>query len=665
MSTLEEIRKKHNIEASQSIDIDEKSGLTLSDKARLVAQGGLFNFSDEGIAYFRSLLGEEYETALAEERARLADARSKEGSTKYEIGGAIIPALAAAPFTGGASIPLTVARLAALGGTQALVAGVGAREGDVVERLTKDPEMLAVETAAGAVAGPALAKGVKYGGKLVKAIAKPSRIAGRALTGRLSLPVENEVRRLARDVYGADVPEDVAFARIVERIGKGEIFPDISQRAATDVAGLYNLSGSGGQTIANVITRRAEELPADARATMRADLTPEVVTGNITKWFGKSVDDIKKAESASYKKIFSAEDDLPLNSWWNLNLGVREALQNQKFLRNKVNALMAAENKPPLFKIVDGEVRLLNSVDLETAEIVRRALSDKSTAAWRSGEGSLGKAIGGLEDNLRKIIDKASPELAATRAGWAKVKRLSEIFEEGKKILNKSSEEAEIIMDRVLASGDDELIGALRSGVAFRLKTQAEKAAGRASQMKVLADENSGMRIILERLYPGDSAEAAFRKIELADKALKTQVRVTGGSPTAERLSAADRVGTAQNVVADAAEVAVTGNIVGPAARFVKRILGKKTKLNPKQLAQVSKIIITEDPEIMQRALNNPEMLKVLIERVNQAANLVQRSAAGAGAYETGEVVRESPYIGAILGGMSPSSKQKVIRSTR
>ena len=266
---------------------------------------------------------------------------------------------------------------------------------------------------------------------------------------------------------------------------------------------------------------------------------------------------------------------------------------------------------------------------------------------------------------MRKIIDKASPELAATRAGWAKVKRLSEIFEEGKKILNKSSEEAEIIMDRVLASGDDELIGALRSGVAFRLKTQAEKAAGRASQMKVLADENSGMRIILERLYPGDSAEAAFRKIELADKALKTQVRVTGGSPTAERLSAADRVGTAQNVVADAAEVAVTGNIVGPAARFVKRILGKKTKLNPKQLAQVSKIIITEDPEIMQRALNNPEMLKVLIERVNQAANLVQRSAAGAGAYETGEVVRESPYIGAILGGMSPSSKQKVIRSTR
>jgi hypothetical protein len=665
MSILEEIRKKHNIEASQSIDIDEKSGLTLSDKARLVAQGGLFNFSDEGIAYFRSLLGEEYETALAEERASLADARSKEGSTKYEIGGAIVPALAAAPFTGGASIPLTVARLAALGGTQALVAGVGAREGDVVERVTKDPGMLAVETAAGAVAGPALAKGVKYSGKLVKAIAKPSRIAGRALTGRLSLPVENEVRRLARDVYGADVPEDVAFARIVERIGKGEIFPDISQRAATDVAGLYNLSGSGGQTIANVITRRAEELPADARATMRADLTPEVVTGNITKWFGKSVDDIKKAESASYKKIFSAEDDLPLNSWWNLNLGVREALQNQKFLRNKVNALMAAENKPPLFKIVDGEVRLLNSVDLETAEIVRRALSDKSTAAWRSGEGSLGKAIGGLEDNLRKIIDKASPELAATRAGWAKVKRLSEIFEEGKKILNKSSEEAEIIMDRVLASGDDELIGALRSGVAFRLKTQAEKAAGRASQMKVLADENSGMRIILERLYPGDSAEAAFRKIELADKALKTQVRVTGGSPTAERLSAADRVGTAQNVVADAAEVAVTGNIVGPAARFVKRILGKKTKLNPKQLAQVSKIIITEDPEIMQRALNNPEMLKVLIERVNQAANLVQRSAAGAGAYETGEVVRESPYIGAIIKNMSPSSKEKVVRSTR
>jgi hypothetical protein len=663
MTTLKELRKKHGIEAHVAGgDIDEKSGLTFADRARLAAQGGLFNFSDEGIALFRSLIGEDYETALADERAELEAARGKEGSLKYEIGGAIIPALAAAPFTGGTSIPLTVARLAALGGTQALAAGIGAREGDIVERVTQDPLMLGAETVAGTVAGPVLGKGIKYGGKAIKALAKPGRAASRALSGRLSIPVENEVRRLARDAYGIDVPEDIAFARVVERIGKGEIFPDISEQAAKDVAALYNISGKGGQVIANIINRRADDLPTQARATMQADLVPNFSETNITKWFGKKISDIKKAESASYNKIFAAGDDLPPESWWNLNLGVREVLQNQKFLRNKVNALMAAKNKPPLFKIVDGQVRLLDDVDLETAEIVRRALKDKSSKAWRDGEGSLGEAIGNLEDDLRKVIDTASPELSTTRAGWAKVLKLAEVFEEGKKILNKSSEEAEILMDGILASGDDELIGALRSGVAFRLKTQAEKAAGRAAQIRTLADEKSGMRIILERLYPGDSVEVAFGKIELANKALTTKVRVKGGPQTAERLAAAERIGTAQDAVADVADMAITGNVFGPATRFAKRVLGKKSKLNPKQLGQIAKIIVTEDPEVIEKALNNPEMLQILINRVNQAANLVQRAGTGAGAYEAGEVTRESSSVNAIINSLSPSARDKVKR---
>ena len=87
-----------------------KGDLDFSEKARLSAQGALFNLSDEGLALLRSLLGEDYDAAVADERAKLEAARDKPGSLKYEIGGAIVPALAAAPFTGGASIPLTALR---------------------------------------------------------------------------------------------------------------------------------------------------------------------------------------------------------------------------------------------------------------------------------------------------------------------------------------------------------------------------------------------------------------------------------------------------------------------------------------------------------------------------------------------------------------------------
>ena len=121
MATIDEIRKKHGIVVNEAETVDPETNLTLSEKARLVAQGFGFNFSDEIIAGFRSLGDETYEEAVAEERAALDAARQKEGSLKYELGGAVLPALAAAPFTGGASIPLTLGRVAAVGAAQGLL----------------------------------------------------------------------------------------------------------------------------------------------------------------------------------------------------------------------------------------------------------------------------------------------------------------------------------------------------------------------------------------------------------------------------------------------------------------------------------------------------------------------------------------------------------------
>ena len=649
------LRKQYGIVVVPKAQIDETSGLTLSEKARLAAQGALFNFSDEGAALFRSLFGEDYDEAVADERAKLETARGKEGSLKYEIGGAVLPALAAAPFTGGASIGLTAARIAALGGTQALASGVVAREGDIVERVTKDPTALAIETGAGTLAGPALSKAVKYGGKAIRAIAKPGGSFARFLTGKISRPVETEIRRIAED-------SGVSFEEIVERIGKGEIFPDLSEQAAKDVAGLYASSGKGGQAIAEVVGKRADELPAQARATLQADLSPDAITGNITKWFGKKAADIEKAEGAAYNKIF-AEGVEPSNS---LNLAVEELLQGQKFLRNKVNTLMAANRKPPLFELVEGQVKLLDNVDLETAEIVRRALKDKTTSSFQTGDGSLGTAVSNLEGDLRKIIDEVSPELAATRAAWAKVSQMKDLFDEGKKIFGKTAEDAEIFIDDLLGSGDTEAVAALRAGAAASLKAKSTVGA-KSTMFKNLADLDRKDRIILEKLYPGDAAEEAFNKIKLADQALKTQTRVTGGSPTAGRQEAISRQGSAGDIVADAADVAITGNITAPLLRFVRRALGGKSNLSPAQLEQVSKIIISEDPDIIQKALIDPQVQQLLVSRINQAANLVQRAAGGAGAYEGGEIARSSgasATIESIVKGLTGSAADKIKAAT-
>lgn len=653
MATIDEIRAKHDIVVNENDKVDEKSGLTFSEKARLSAQGALFNFSDEGIAIFRSLLGEDYDEAVSDERSQLQTARGKDGSLKYEIGGAVIPAIAAAPFTGGASIPLTLGRLAAVGGTQALASGVGAREGDLVDRVTQDPTALAVETAIGTVAGPALSKGVKYGGKAIQAIAKPGGPFARFLAGRISRPVEAKIRGIAED-------SGVKFEDIVERIGKGEIFPDLSEQAAKDVAGLYASSGKGGQAIADVVRRRADELPAQARANIQADLSPDAITGNITKWFKKKTKDIEKAESDQYTKIFAKEIE-PSNS---LNLAVEELIQNQRWLGNKINTIRRAKRKnSPLFEVVDGQVKLLEDIDLESAEIVRRALKDKTTKSFNSGDGTLGQAVSDLENDLRIIIDKVSPELAATRAAWAKVSKLKDSFEDGKKIFGQSAEDAEIFIDDILSSGDKEVVAALRAGAAASLKAKSTVGA-KSTMFKNLNDFDRKDRIILEKLYPGDAAEEAFNKVKLADQALQTKSRVTGGSPTSGRMEAIKRQGSAGDLIADTADVALTGNVVSPVLRFVRRALGESSGLNADQLEQISRILITEDPNIMQRALIDPQVQELLVSRINQISNLLQMGASGAGAYEAGEVTRESgasKTIDAIVKEMAGPARAKIL----
>ena len=117
----------------------------------------------------------------------------------------------------------------------------------------------------------------------------------------------------------------------------------------------------------------------------------------------------------------------------------------------------------------------------------------------------------------------------------------------------------------------------------------------------------------------------------------------------------------------DTADVAITGNIVAPVLRFVRRALGESSGLNADQLEQVSRIIITEDPNIMQRALVDPQVQQLLVSKINQVANLVKMGAGGASAYESGEATRSSgasATIDSIVKGLTSSAADKIKAAT-
>lgn len=616
--------------------------LDFGDRVRLALQGATLNTSDEIGAFARSAFGPgTYEDYLADERSELESARSKPGSLKYEIGGAIIPAVAAAPFTGGASIPLTAGRwglgkAAAIAGTEGLVAGLGAREGNILERFGDRTKSLGVETVASALAGPTASKLMEGGQKLFSAAATPIKSMGRALMGRPAEAVETEVRRIASTVY-PNLPPEVGFAKVVEEIRQGKIFPDLSEGAAVHTAGLVGTSGEGGAVIREVIEDRADKFPPQARKSLQEDLVPENTQGNIVRAMNETTDELKKAEGAAYNRIFT-DVDLPPSA--ELNRAVLNLTKMGKATLNELEELIAARRLPPLFRKNDkGILELTRNVSLEDGEVLRRALQDSVDSAFNTKRrGNLGQALKEVESDLRTILDDLSPDLKTTRANWAQISKVKDTFDESRKIFGKTAEDAEIYIEDIITAGDAEAIQAMRAGAASGLKA---KFTGTSTNtvLRNLDNLDRKERIILEKLYPGDAAEEIFNKISRAVQATKTKGAVTGGSPTAQRLGAQAQQGeAAAEMVSDAVALGA-GDYFRPAVKFVQGVL-RESKLTPKQLEKVARIIITEDPDIMEKALLNPGVQQELVNRIQKYAGVLPRAAGSAAAYQTEEKTR-------------------------
>ena len=615
--------------------------LDFSDRARLAAQGASLNLSDEGFARIRSMGGSgTYEDYLADERFQLESARNKPGSLKYEIGGAMVPALASAPFTGGTSIPLTATRLATLGGSQSLASGLGAREGNLKERFAERPESLAAETGLGAIFGAAGPKIMKLGGQVINAAATPFKSMIRALTDQPSEAVETEIRRLAQSAYPDD-PPDLAYQKVVERIKQGDIFPDISGQTAIDTRAVTSAAGPGGAVIRNVIEDRADKFSPQSRESLQTDLVPENPQGNIVRAMNETTDELKAAASKEYDDVFDAANIPPSAK---LNRAVLDLAKFDDAALTRLNKLIKKRKLPPLFKKNDeGVIELTRNVSLEEGEIVRRSLKDAADVNYRAGEGALGELDSIAEKEIRSILDDdLSPKLKTTRAKWKQIQSVKDTYDESRKIFGKTAEDAEIYIEDMIIEGNLEKIAAMRAGAASALKAKTTGTSPNAV-LRNLDNLDRKERIILEKLYPGDSAKEIFNKIARAVQAIETKNVVIGGSQTAATQAAEKRLGTgiAEEVIEEGINVATGASVIRPIIRLASKILNRGgNKLNQEQLEQVARIIVTEDPEIMEKALNNPESQKILIEKVQQIGNLVQRAVGGASAYEAGEGTR-------------------------
>jgi len=642
----------------------------MADRARLTATGLLFNFADEAIAGVKALSPDvTYDEALEEEREKLKSAQSKEGSLKYEVGGAIIPAVGTtiasavgAPFTGGTSLAAVVpmwARLLGLGAAQGFVMGAGSSEEEGLARVKDTP----TSTITGMIANPAFA-GLSIGvQKLTAPIIDSVR---RSLTGKTGKKVEDELIRIIQD--SKLDPEDV-----IMRIRNGEILPEMSEDAASWVAGFANKAGPGKTIIRDAIVGRKNKFINEVYESLQKDLAPDSKGGNIFKTFSDDADKLKKAESDAYTEIYDAFAGQTFKEIDDAVLSLATASRNS---RNVINKFFDESGLSSPFKTVrrgkKTKLQLNRSLSLKEGELVKQAFMDIKEGAKRAGNKNKAKTMKGYENQIKNVVDNISPELQATRKNWAMIENSVKQYDLGKKVFGQNPEEFAVEFQKLVNAGDEDAIEALRSGAAssLKLKSQSTSATGTVTK---LADAPMGInqkeREILEILYPGDKIEDIIVKVNQARGSIVASNKVFGGSPSGERIASGDRVGIGQTLADVGRVVASGGTDVLATAGIVTRLFGgKKPPFTNDQYKEIARLVVTEDADILEAAITDQTKIDALLKAFRKAINIVSGTQprvtmAESGTEKIGDVIDPtlSGALSGIINTIKPSTINKVI----
>jgi len=564
---------------------------------RAAAQGFSMGLSDEMFAGARyPFTGKTYEEELQYERDRLAqsyeDNPAKTGAA--EFGGALTLGALTAPVTGGLSLPITMGRMALTSGLMGGGYGFNTGEGGFTNRLSN----VLIPAATSAVGGPIAGMAVKGLGAIVGKLTDSGR---RMFGDKPAAAVEAEIQRIARDT-GMTTDE------IVTRINKGEILAEMSDSTRNTARAYYAEGGPGSQRIYDVISPRAGVKSDVAFSGLKKSLGGDAGE-NLLMTVSKSADDLKKLEGQAYKEVFKKN---PFVSQREQNT-LRTILSNEpEILKDSAEVFRSMSGKKPFFEVSDsGKVKFTRNPSLEEAEIVRRILNDKANKAFRDGKGTIGGATKALESRLRDRLDSVYPELRATRQNWSKIMKDKEVFEMGRKALSKSSDEVELELSKL----PEESLDMYRRGLAVAVDKARGTRSGKSLPGRI-ADTDTRESKIIDMVLPGNTKDEIFEQMSQAAKAQATRNRVLGGSQTAQTLAERGRMGM-DGAVSDAV-MASQGEMFA-AGRLLKRVFDKgMSKMNEAQKEKVIDILLTENPEMVRRALTDESAMRSLIEYGNR-----------------------------------------------
>ena len=589
---------------------------------RAALQGATFGFSDEAIAaasnpraaMSAAISGETeasapyYET-LESERRKL-DQFSEQypvGAAISEFSGAAIPAVAATVFSGGSAAPATGTRMAQMlksGGQAAKVGaiegglyGFGTGEGGIQDRLTSS----AAGASLGAVFSP-LAQAATYP---IAVSASALIDTAKAVFGnRGGKAVEAELQRLAE---GTGDSIDV----IAQRVADGEIMAE-NETLRMTVRSLMSKGGQGETMVRNIFdpkTGRPQQTRSEAMAEIENYLArdPEFAGQNPKKIQQNFDAAVKKAESDAYSKVPGFKSPA--------NLDVAETIENAanqySEIANELNTFITGTSKgTKLIEKVDGKWELLRSPTLEEGEAARRYFREKSRDTFGKPVSQL---YSDVRNELESLLNKESETLASVRKDASKVRNARDAYKYGLNILNRSSDDVDLFLADII--DDEAAIKSLRAGSLAHIRQKVEQAGG-TNLMNKLQDETTREGKVFRAIFPKEQFDETLASIERAARSQSAMGDIIKGPTTALVQEASKRTGSEINLED-------LTNITNPMT--VLRVGGKIAKqldegLTEKQRIKVLEVLLSEDPDVVRRALLDDRGMQVFKEGVSRIA---------------------------------------------
>ena len=586
----------------KAIVVEQKQAVP-KQRLRTAAQGLTLGFGDELEAYARAAVSDRsVDEILAEVRGGIKDYQEAYPGEAlgYELGGA-----AATMFIPGGA-PSTLGRLALRGAGEGATYAFGTGEGGLGERASRVPAGVAFGAGGGVVGG----KAAQYLGNTLEALVD---VARRTTGKRGATIVENEIQRLVEQTGKS--PD-----QIVQEIAEGKILAE-NRTLAASVKALRGQGGEAAPILQKALERRPMQLRGNVKRDLATKLDPDASdpTASAIRNRATSEAETSLAERAAYKPFETQEvsDEVFME--------LSSILKNNPDVGAMLNKIAQRQGLQNVYRVDDaGRVMFSRKPTVAEAEKIRRVLSQTARKEFDAKDIDLGIATEDIQKSLREVLDTSVPDLMTTRAQAAAVRQNREAFLAGRKSLGAvgiKGDINEVIFDlQDKFSKTPESLASFRSG--FLAALQGKFATGQdRSLIRNLLNEDKREGMLFRELIPdANDQRAIIKKLEMATESEDVAQTVLRNSQTAETMLAKN----AQNMGITASEgtAAALGDVNALLSVSRKIVNSFSRELSDKERARIAQILVSEDPEVVRRAITDERGIAKAQELI---ANLTPR----------------------------------------